>query len=292
MTDCTIERPKEPGSEYFASMRAKLSNGGFVQEDFMALQQRYKQDGSLEARNLAVEGMTRFIYKLALPYAHLDILEDLVQEAVPGVIKAFERYDSSRGAKFTTYAAQYIKNGIRRYLKSNGSIRIPEHLVDADIKINGHKGYVQRYVMQHGESPSNEQISAYTKIPLKKVEAVQKLYLCRPISLNSKFGDEDGGDELLTTIPDHDKITDSGMAQIDVTYFLKVLDSRQKKVVRLRDGLYGRHPRTLDEIAPMIEKDSKSITGKKIMCRERVNQIYKKAMEKMQKKAKFPSARP
>lgn len=266
---------KECANDEFAAFREKLSQGKYFDNDeIVQLQQRFKE-GSIEARNLVVESMIKLVYKRVKKYTPMEMIEDLAQEGVFGVMKALDDYDPSKGAKFTTYASWKIRHAVMSYLRDNGHIRIPAHLIEADRKVDT---YTQAYLAQHGEIPSIENVAKETDIPAGKVKEVRKLYICRPSSLNDSLPGY--GTDSINSVADKNMIADKGVAVINLENLLGSLNDSQREVVKMKHGFYDEPEMTFEDIAAKVSSERSK--GK--VSRQRVQQVHARAIDKLRRR--------
>jgi len=249
----------------------KLAKGGKISAKMLEELQWIAEDGR-RAKNHLLEANLRLVVSLAKRYTGRGMLFlDLIQEGNLGLIRAVEKFDYTKGYKFSTYATWWIRQAITRAMADQArTIRIPVHMVEVINKL----ARVQRQMLQDlGREPTPEELAKELDMTPEKVIEVQK-YGREPISLHTPLG-EDGDSEFGDLIEDSEAIVPADavsftLLQEQLHAVLDTLSEREAGVVSMRFGLTDGQPKTLDEIGKVYG-----------VTRERIRQIESKTMSKL-----------
>ena len=232
------------------------------------------KNGDEKARETMITANLRLVVKIAQQYANIGLsLLDLINDGNIGLMKAVERFDPTKGGKLSTYASWWIKQSIKRALANQSkTIRLPVHMVDRVMQIRRTSAELEERL---GREPTDEELASEMNLPVSRVSHLKSVSK-KPTSLDSPIGDDESS-TLGEVVPDNNAVNPSEKLQSksligDVNLVLSKLDPREADIIRLRFGLEGRDPLTLEEV------------GEKIgVTRERIRQLQEQALRQLRK---------
>ncbi|MFL5923069.1 MAG: RNA polymerase sigma factor RpoD/SigA [Gaiellaceae bacterium] len=268
----TGEAPREVSTD---ALRLFLKDIGKV--DLLTAAQEVElakriERGEHRAKQEMVEANLRLVVSIAKRYRNQGLpFLDLIQEGTIGLVRAAEKFDHRKGFKFSTYATWWIRQAVARALADKArTIRMPVHIVE---KLNKIVRSERKLRAELGREPTSGEIAKDVELTTDEVEQIRRSSQA-PVSLEKPVGDEEESEfgHFLTdeNEPLPDEVAEVEMRKATLQRVLDTLSARERRVLELRYGLNGEHPRTLDEVGKTFN-----------VTRERIRQIENQSLKKL-----------
>ncbi|MDD4527833.1 MAG: sigma-70 family RNA polymerase sigma factor [Candidatus Margulisbacteria bacterium] len=276
-----LQEESNKGAKY-DSIKMYLKEIGRIKllktEEEFNIAQRIQENNDDEARKILIRSNLRLVVSIAKRYngRGLSFL-DLIQEGNIGLMKAVDKYDYTKGYKFSTYATWWIRQAITRAIADQSrSIRLPVHVVET---LNKLKKISKMFMQEYKRKPTDEELAQHSELSVIKVQELAKIAQL-PISLETPIGDDDSNSLSDIVESEAEKNPEervlSDLLREDLEAVLQTfLTEREQMVLRLRFGLHDGMPRTLEEVGQVYN-----------VTRERIRQIEAKALDKLRQQTR------